>query len=58
MGERRVVYKVLVRKTEGKKLLGRPRRRFEDNNKIDFREWDGTWTGLNWLRIDTGGGHL
>jgi hypothetical protein len=23
-----------------------------------FRKWDGVWTGLSWLRIGTGGGHL
>jgi len=34
MGERRGVYRVLVRKPEGKRPLGRPRRRWEDNIKI------------------------
>jgi hypothetical protein len=32
IGERGGVYRVLVRKTEGKRQLGRPRRRWEDNN--------------------------
>jgi hypothetical protein len=32
--ERRVVYRVLVRKPEGKRPLGRPRRRWEDNIKM------------------------
>ena len=43
----------------GKKSLGRPRRRCEDNIKVDLQEvgW-GTWTGLIWLRIGTGGGLL
>ena len=35
-GERRDVYRVLVGKTEGKRPLGRPRRRWEDNIKIDL----------------------
>ena len=38
MGERRGVYRVLVGKREGKRLLGRPRRRWEDNIKMDFKE--------------------
>jgi len=38
MGERRGVYRVLVGKSEGKKPLGRPRRRWEDNIKMDLQE--------------------
>jgi len=38
MGERRGVYRVLVRKPEDKRPLGRPRRRWEDNIKIDLQE--------------------
>jgi hypothetical protein len=38
MGKRRGVYRVLVRKLEGKGPLGRPRRRWEGNIKIDFKE--------------------
>ena len=38
MGERRGVYRVLMEKHEGKKPLGRPRRRWEDNNKMDLQE--------------------
>ena len=38
MGERRGVYRVLVGKHEGKIPLGRPRRRWEDNNKMDLQE--------------------
>jgi hypothetical protein len=48
-------------KSEGKRPLGRPRRRWVDNIKMDFREigWDGVvWSGSNWLRIGTGGGLL
>jgi hypothetical protein len=37
MGEGRVVYRVLVEKPEGKRLLGRPRRRWEDIN-VDLQE--------------------
>ena len=38
MGERRDVYRVLVGKTEGKRPLGRPRRRQEDNIKMDLQD--------------------
>jgi hypothetical protein len=54
-GEKRGVYKVLVGKIEGKRPLGRPRIIL----KWIFRKWDvEIWTGLSWLRIETGGGHL
>jgi hypothetical protein len=38
MGERRGVYRVLVGKPEGKRSLGRPRRRWEDNIRMDLQE--------------------
>jgi hypothetical protein len=38
MGERRGAYRVLVGKPEGRRPLGRPRRRWEDNIKMDIRE--------------------
>jgi len=38
MGERRGLYSVLVGKPEGKRPLGRPRRRWEDNIKMDLQE--------------------
>jgi hypothetical protein len=38
MGEGRGVYRVLVGKPEGRRPLGRPRRRWEDNIRIDLRE--------------------
>jgi hypothetical protein len=38
MGQRRVVYRVLVGEPEGKRPLGRPRRRREDNIKMYFQE--------------------
>jgi len=46
-------------KTEGKRPLRRPRRRWEDNIKVDFQEvGGGAWTGSSWLRIGSGGGDL
>jgi len=46
MGQRKGVYRVLVGKPEGKRPLG-------------LQEVGcGVWTGLSWLRIGTGGGHL
>jgi hypothetical protein len=52
-------HRVLVGKPEGKRPLGRPRRRWEDNIKMDLQEWDvGVWTESCWLRIGTGGRHL
>jgi hypothetical protein len=38
MGEERVVQRVLVGKPEGRRPLGRPRRRWEDNIKMDLQE--------------------
>jgi hypothetical protein len=59
MGEERKVYKVLVGKPEGKRPLGRPRRRWEDGIRMDLRETDwGVWIGFDWLRTGTGGGLL
>jgi len=57
MGERRGAYINLVGKPEGKKPLGRPRLRWEDNIMMYLQEV-GTWTGLIWLTIRTGGRHL
>jgi len=58
-GERTGVYRVLVGKLQEKRPLGRPRRRWEDNIKMDLQEVGlGVWTGSSWLRIGTGGGHL
>jgi hypothetical protein len=60
MGEGRNLYRVLVGKSEGKRPLGRPRRRWEDGIKMDLREigWGGVWSGFTWLRIWTVGGLL
>jgi hypothetical protein len=38
MGAKRNAYRILVGKPEGKRLLGRPRRRWEDNIRMDFSE--------------------
>ena len=38
MGERRGVYRVLVGKSEGKRPLGRPRRKWDHNIKMDLQE--------------------
>jgi hypothetical protein len=58
MGEDTVVHRVLVGRPEGKRPLGRPRRRWEDNIKMDLQEVGGDrGTGWSWLRIGTGRGH-
>jgi len=58
-GDRRGAYRVSVGRPEGRKRLGRPRRRCEDNVKMDFKKWDGeAWTGLIWLTIWIGGEDL
>jgi hypothetical protein len=59
MGEERKVYKVLVGKPEGKRPLGRPRRRWEDGIRMDLREIAlGVWIGFDRLRTETSGGLL
>jgi hypothetical protein len=59
MRERRDAYRILVGKPEGRRPLGRLRRRWEDNIKIALRKvgW-GAWTGSIWLRMGTDGGLL
>jgi hypothetical protein len=48
MGEERNMYKVLVGKPEGKRPLGKPRRRWEDGIRIDLGEIDlGVWIGFD-----------
>jgi hypothetical protein len=49
MLEGRAVYRVLVRKPEGKKPLGRPRRRWEDNIKMELQEVGGG--GMNYVEL-------
>ena len=59
MGEGRVVHRVLVGKTEGKRTLGRLRLRWDNNIKTDLREVGGVVrTGWSWLRIGRDGGHV
>jgi len=57
MGEERGLYRVLVGKPEGKRPLGRPRRRWRIILRLIFRDVR-AWTGSSWLRIGTGGGHF
>jgi hypothetical protein len=55
----RGAYRAFVGKPEVKRLVVRPRCRWEDNIKMDLQEAGlGAWTGLMWLRIGTGGGLL
>jgi len=48
-GERRGVYGVLVKKPEGKRPLGRPRRRWGDNIKMDIQEVG--CGGMDWIEL-------
>jgi hypothetical protein len=52
-GDRRGRYRVLVGRLDEKGSLGRPRCRWDDDDKTDFQE-----VGLFWLRLGTGGGSL
>jgi hypothetical protein len=47
MGAKRNAYRILVGRPEGKRLLGRPRRRLVDNIKMDVREIG--WGCLDWI---------
>ena len=50
MGEGRSVHRVLVGKLEGKRSLGRPRRRWEDNINMDLQEVGGSCG--DWMELD------
>jgi hypothetical protein len=52
MGEKRNAYGILVGKPEGKRPLGRPRRWWMDNIKMDFRELE--WDGMKWTDLVQG----
>jgi hypothetical protein len=59
MGEGRVLHRVLVGKPEVKRPLGRPRRRWKDDIKMNLQKREGVvGTGWSWLRIWRGGEHL
>jgi hypothetical protein len=49
MGEGRCVYRVLVGKPEGKRTLGRPKPRWEDNIKMNFQEVG--CEGMDWIEL-------
>ena len=49
MGQRRGVYRVLVGKPEGKRPLGRPRHKWEDNIKVDLEEVG--CGGMDWIEL-------
>jgi hypothetical protein len=49
LGEKRDAYRVLVGKPKGMKLLGRPRRRWEDNIKMDLQEVG--FGGMDWIEL-------
>jgi hypothetical protein len=49
MGGERKVYRVFVGKPGGKRILGRPRRRWEDGIRMDIRKI-GCW-GVDWIRL-------
>jgi hypothetical protein len=48
-GEKRSAYRILVEKPEGKRPLGRPRSRWEDNIRLDLREIE--WGGMDWINL-------
>jgi hypothetical protein len=49
MREVRNAHKILVTKSEGKRPLGRPRRRWEDNIRMDLREIG--WKDVDWIHL-------
>jgi hypothetical protein len=48
--EQRHAYRILVGEPEGKRPLGRPRRRWVDNIKMDLKEIG--WSGMDWIELD------
>ena len=51
-------YRVWMGKPEGKRSVGRHKRGWKDNVKMDLHEVGWSWTGLIWLKIGAGGWHL
>jgi hypothetical protein len=49
MGDKRKAYRLLVGKPEGRRPLGRPRRRWVDNIKMDLLEIG--WSGVDWIGL-------
>jgi hypothetical protein len=49
MGKKLNAYRILVGKPEGKRTLGRPRRTWEDNIRMDLREIG--WGGMDWIDL-------
>jgi hypothetical protein len=49
MGEKKNAYRILVGKQEGKRPLGRPRRRWVDNIQMELREIG--WGGMDWIDL-------
>jgi hypothetical protein len=49
MGEKRGAYRTLVGRSEGRRPLGRPRHRWEDNIKMDLQ--DVGWGGMDWIEL-------
>jgi hypothetical protein len=49
MGEKRNAYRLLVGKAEGKRLLGRPRRKWVDNIRLDLGEVG--WSDVDWMGL-------
>jgi hypothetical protein len=49
MGEKSNAYRILMGKPEGKRPLGRPRRRWAEIIKMDLREIG--WDGMNWIDL-------
>jgi hypothetical protein len=49
MGEEMNMYRVLMRKPEGKRPLGRPRRRWEDGIRMDLKEIG--WGNVDWIQL-------
>jgi hypothetical protein len=50
MGEKRNAYSIFVGKPDGKRPLGRPRRRWVENINMDLREI--IWDGVDWIYLD------